>query len=587
MDSPFRSAVADGQQQNATSDELENSGALGNIEFQESLRQLVRVAKQRGHTTYDEVNEMLPETVSDPDVIDVVLGHLNRLEIPIVGSAEEMPEQVPPPDDNPAESVQQDKEAKAPQNRSREQEPTEEAVADPIRLYLREMGSVPLLTREDEVRIGKTIEEADAKVEALIIRFAPCATAHIELAERVLRGEERFDRVIHDSKIHKRDRFLKRLPDFIEKVRRAAEEMTETRTQQRKAGRKEAAEFQREFDANLKTLRKLYEKFHFKPLVWDLFLAEAVRTRATLQELVIAEREAAENDSHFGSKTLKAARKRLRHFEDRLWASAEDFICALDEVFSLHKQAESTRREMVEANLRIVIFIAKRFLNRGLSLLDLVQEGNMGLMKAVEKFDHRKGYKFATYASWWIRQSITRAIADQSRTIRIPMHMVETINKLSTVQKQLHQELGREPIPEEVAEEINMPLERVQSVLRIAQHPISLQSPVGDGEDSSVGDFIEDKSALTPSEIASAQMLRERLKVVLDTLNERERQVLDRRFGLADGTVHTLEEVGREFNLTRERIRQIEAKAIKKMRHPTRLRHLSGFVDPVLHPNAT
>jgi RNA polymerase primary sigma factor len=322
------------------------------------------------------------------------------------------------------------------------------------------------------------------------------------------------------------------------------------------------------------TLQKVYPRFYFKQRVTEEFVHladEAHHTSLYLQT------ELAKNPR--SKKRRLQLQNKIRDLETNVWFFLSDYSEEYRTLKTWLRQAFKAKTEMVEANLRLVISIAKKYTNRGLSFLDLIQEGNMGLMKAVEKFEYRRGYKFSTYATWWIRQAITRSIADQARTIRIPVHMIETINKLLRVQKQLVQEYGREPTPEEVAEEVLLPVDRVRAVLKMAQQPISLQSPVGESEETNFGDFIEDRGAENPSDMTAIVLLKEKIKDVLETLTDRERQVLEQRFGLVDGYSRTLEEVGRQFQVTRERIRQIEAKALRKMRHPTRIRQLEGFLE--------
>src|SRR5262249_6610392 len=534
------------------------------FDLQERVRDMVKLAKEQGYVTYDDINEVLPENMADPEEMELLISRLRSMEVDIIDASE----------------VDRYKDGKKDiDDEDEEKDQKLDILDDPVRMYLKQMGQVPLLTREQEVEISKRIEDAELMVQKFINRFGFTSKAHLELAQKLIEGRERFDRVILDKKIESRERYMKALPKLCSQVERSSGEVaTLYRKLVEVRGTGKELTVKSDFQKAHAALMKLYPRFYFKQKVTEEFVQLAddqLRILSNLQTEIAR----AGQGSASALERLTDYKSRLRDLEYRLWQKPEDFFLQHSDLKDWLRRALRAKTEMVEANLRLVISIAKKYTNRGLSFLDLIQEGNMGLMKAVEKFEYRRGYKFSTYATWWIRQAITRSIADQARTIRIPVHMIETINKLMRVQKQLVQEYGREPTPEEVAEEIQLPVERVRAVLKMAQQPISLQSPVGDSDDTSFGDFIEDKGAENPSDMTAIVLLREKIRDVLDTLTERERQVLEQRFGLVDGYSRTLEEVGRQFRVTRERIRQIEAKALRKMRHPTRIRQLEGFLE--------
>ncbi len=537
------------------------SGLYSAIEVQNRIRELIKLAREQGYLTFDDLNEALPEGVTDADELDMILTRLRRLEIDVIEASE----------------VDRYKDGKKDADEDEEDERTEPKVDildDPVRMYLKQMGQVPLLTREQEVEISKRIEEAEGMVHKHISRFGFVARAHLELARKLLEGRERFDRVILDKKIESRERHMKNLPRLCKQVEQLSTAITQKFCELGRNSSKKRSRGIKALQKTLSSLQRIYPYFYLKQRVTEEFVHLADDAHHTSLYL---RTEIAKNPR--SQKRRLQLQNKVRELEKSLWFSLSDYAEEYRTLKTWLRQAFKAKTEMVEANLRLVISIAKKYTNRGLSFLDLIQEGNMGLMKAVEKFEYRRGYKFSTYATWWIRQAITRSIADQARTIRIPVHMIETINKLMRVQKQLVQEYGREPTPDEVAEEVLLPVDRVRAVLKMAQQPISLQSPVGESEETNFGDFIEDRGAENPSDMTAIVLLKEKIKDVLETLTDRERQVLEQRFGLIDGYSRTLEEVGRQFQVTRERIRQIEAKALRKMRHPTRIRQLEGFLE--------
>ncbi len=527
-------------------------------EIQEKIRELIKLAKEQEYLTYDDINEILPNDLVDPDDVEAIMERLRNMEFDIIDASEVDRFKDKKKDEGDGE----EEEVKADQKL--------DILDDPVRMYLKQMGQVPLLTREQEVEISKRIEDAEIEVSKNLHQFGFITDLYLELAEKLNKGKERFDRVILDKKIESRERYMKGLPKLCDQLKQLHEENDNIFRQLSAKAPRGKKKLEETFAKNIGTMHRIYVRFYYKQKIVEDF-CEQVEDYVDKFRKYARRLQTHPEDKEFVTK--------MREIQQRTWLSDSTFEPVYMELRLWMKSALKAKTEMVEANLRLVISIAKKYTNRGLSFLDLIQEGNMGLMKAVEKFEYRRGYKFSTYATWWIRQAITRSIADQARTIRIPVHMIETINKLMRVQKQLVQEYGREPSPEEIAEEIHLPVERVRAVLKMAQQPISLQAPVGDSDDTSFGDFIEDKAADNPMEEAGFSMLKDKIKDVLDTLTEREREVLEQRFGLKDGYSRTLEEVGRQFQVTRERIRQIEAKALRKMRHPTRIRKLEGFIE--------